>query len=65
MKLLSKVLKGGLAIAMIGLLALTSCNGGKTNASQVTLKVMGYGDNSNAEGQTFKRIVAEFEKANS
>ena len=64
MKLLSKVLKGGLAIAMIGLLALTSCNGGKTNASQVTLKVMGYGDNSNSEGQTFKRIVAEFEKAN-
>jgi len=64
MKLLSKVLKGGLVIAMIGLMAgITSC-GGNSNASKVTLKVMGYGDNSNAEGQTFKRIVSEFEKAN-
>jgi len=28
--------------------------------SQVVLNVFGYGDNSNAEGQTFKRIVDEF-----
>ena len=28
--------------------------------SQVTLNVMGYGDNSNSEGQTFKRICDEF-----
>lgn len=27
---------------------------------KVTLKVMGYGDNSNSEGQTFKRVVDEF-----
>jgi raffinose/stachyose/melibiose transport system substrate-binding protein len=28
--------------------------------STITLNVMGYGDNSNAEGQTFKRICDEF-----
>ena len=28
--------------------------------TQVTLNVMGYGDNSNSEGQTFKRICDEF-----
>jgi len=31
---------------------------------QVTLNIMGYGDNSNAEGQTFKRICEEFMDAN-
>ena len=31
---------------------------------QVTLKIMGYGDNSNSEGQTFKRICEEFEAEN-
>lgn len=31
---------------------------------QVTLNIMGYGDNSNAEGQTFKRICEEFEAEN-
>lgn len=30
----------------------------------VTLNIMGYGDNSNAEGQTFKRICDEFEAEN-
>ena len=29
-------------------------------SSVITLNVMGYGDNSNAEGQTFKRICDEF-----
>lgn len=60
MKLLSKVLKGGLALAMIGLMVgMTSCGGNKASKG-VTLNVMGYGDNSNSEGQTFKRIVDEF-----
>ena len=31
---------------------------------QVTLNIMGYGDNSNSEGQTFKRICEEFEAEN-
>ncbi len=30
----------------------------------VTLNIMGYGDNSNSEGQTFKRICDEFMAAN-
>ncbi len=33
-------------------------------SKQVTLNIMGYGDNSNAEGQTFKRICEEFEAEN-
>ena len=33
-------------------------------ANTITLNVMGYGDNSNAEGQTFKRICEEFEAEN-
>lgn len=57
MKLFSKVLKGAAAIAVVALLA--SCGGAKASKG-VTLKVMGYGDNSNSEGQTFKRIIDEF-----
>ena len=57
MKLFNKVLKGALAVAMVALMA--SCGGAKASKG-VTLKVMGYGDNSNSEGQTFKRIVDEF-----
>lgn len=57
MKLFNKVLKGAMAVAMVALLA--SCGGAKASKG-VTLKVMGYGDNSNSEGQTFKRIVDEF-----
>lgn len=57
MKLFSKVLKGALAVAMVALMA--SCGGAKASKG-VTLKVMGYGDNSNSEGQTFKRVVDEF-----
>ncbi|HOQ92014.1 MAG TPA: extracellular solute-binding protein [Treponemataceae bacterium] len=35
-----------------------------TKSSQTVLKILAYGDNSNAEGQNFVRIVTAFEKAN-
>lgn len=50
-------------IAVVALsLACISCS--KKGGSAVTLNIMGYGDNANSEGQTFKRICDEFMKEN-
>lgn len=51
-----------LAVAALfaALLLVTGCGLGKP----VVVKTMGYGNNSNQEGQTWTRIVAAFEKAN-
>lgn len=51
-------------VLVIAASLLMSCNSKKEKTAkkgaQVTLNVMGYGDNSNSEGQTFKRICDEF-----
>jgi raffinose/stachyose/melibiose transport system substrate-binding protein len=64
MKLSKKVILVSLFAIMA--LGLVFAGGGKDTAksSQVVLKVMGYGDNSNQEGQNFVRIVSAFEAAN-
>jgi len=38
----------------------TGCSKKEAAADKVTLNIMGYGDNANAEGITFKRICEEF-----
>ena len=53
------------AVAMATAMALSVfANGGAEKSGskdgKVVLKIMGYGDNANAEGQTFKRICEEF-----
>ena len=63
MKLSKKVIFDCLfAVLAVGLCFVTGCK--KESAKTVTLNIMGYGDNSNSEGQTFKRICEEFEAAN-
>lgn len=60
MKLSKKVV----LVCMFAILAfgLVFAGGKKESAAnkKVTLNIMGYGDNSNSEGQTFKRICEEF-----
>jgi len=68
MKLSKKVL----FVALFAVLAagLVFANGSKdakpaaSGSGQVTLNIMGYGDNSNPEGQNFARIMTAFQKAN-
>jgi raffinose/stachyose/melibiose transport system substrate-binding protein len=38
--------------------------GDSSSSSKVTLKILGYGDNSNAEGQTLQQIIKDFQAAN-
>jgi raffinose/stachyose/melibiose transport system substrate-binding protein len=53
-----------MAIALVGL-ALTSCGKPAEQApKQIVVKTMAYGDNSNAEGVNWVRIVQAFEKEN-
>jgi len=61
MKLSKVVVKAGLVLGSISLLAgMTSCSKKAKSGNVVTLNIMGYGDNSNSEGQTFKRVTDEF-----
>ena len=64
MKLSKKVVLVSLFAVLA--LGLVFAGGGKDTAKskEVVLKVMGYGDNSNSEGQNFVRIVSAFEAAN-
>ncbi len=49
------------AIAVLVVASMFAGGGSDSGSSAtVTLNVMGYGDNSNSEGQTFKRICEEF-----
>jgi raffinose/stachyose/melibiose transport system substrate-binding protein len=52
-----------LAVAMISML-FVSCQKKEVEEEKVVLKVMGYGDNSNQEGVSWKRIVESFEAEN-
>lgn len=56
----SKVIRACLmAVLAFGML-FTGCAKKEAAPSKVTLNIMGYGDNANAEGLTFKRICEEF-----
>ena len=48
-----------IAVLAFGML-FTGCSKKEAAPSKVTLNIMGYGDNANAEGLTFKRICEEF-----
>ena len=48
-----------MAVLAFGML-FTGCAKKEAAPSKVTLNIMGYGDNANAEGLTFKRICEEF-----
>lgn len=48
-----------MAVLAFGML-FTGCAKKEATPSKVTLNIMGYGDNANAEGLTFKRICEEF-----
>ena len=59
MKLSKKVMLVALfAVLAVGLVFAGGSSEAKSN--KVTLNIMGYGDNANAEGVTFKRICDEF-----
>lgn len=63
MKLSKKVVF--VCIALILAMGMCFAGGGKDAAKgKVTLNILGYGDNSNSEGQVFKRICEEFEAEN-
>jgi raffinose/stachyose/melibiose transport system substrate-binding protein len=65
MKLSKKVLLVALfALLAVGLVFVGCGKGGKGSGGKVVVKAMGYGDNSNPEGQNWVRIVAAFEKEN-
>ncbi len=53
-----------MAVLAFGML-FTGCAKKEAAPSKVTLNIMGYGDNANAEGLTFKRICEEFMAENS
>lgn len=53
-----------LVVALIALGAMIGCGQGKPGAGKVVVKAMAYGDNSNAEGLNWVRIVDAFEKEN-
>lgn len=63
MKLLRNILKGTLFLGSLVLAVFASSCRSKAFGG-VTLKVMGYGDAKNFEGQSFERIVKDFESAN-
>ena len=48
-----------MAVLAFGMI-FTGCSKKPAASSKVTLNIMGYGDNANAEGLTFKRICEEF-----
>jgi raffinose/stachyose/melibiose transport system substrate-binding protein len=67
MKHSGKILMTALfAIVTAGLVFANGTQDSKSGAGsgKIVVKAMGYGDNSNTEGQSWKRIVAAFEKAN-
>lgn len=65
MKFSKNVVKASLAVGLIGLaFGMTSCGKSAAKAENVKINILGYGDNSNSEGQTFKRIAEEFQAAN-
>ena len=53
-------------LLIVGIMIAASgfANGGSDEPEKVTLNVMGYGDNSGAEGINWTRIVAEYSEAN-
>jgi raffinose/stachyose/melibiose transport system substrate-binding protein len=51
-------------LTMISSLFLVSCGGSEKAAEEVVLNVMGYGDNSNAEGIAWNRMVTAFMEEN-
>ncbi|MDT8298886.1 MAG: extracellular solute-binding protein, partial [Spirochaetaceae bacterium] len=57
-------MKKALLLLLVIVLASVSLIGCKKEAEKVTLNVMGYGDNSNQEGISWKRMVTEFMEAN-
>lgn len=60
-------MKKALVICLVMVMAAVAAFAGTTadpKVSNVAVKVLGYGDNSNAEGQNWVRIVAAFEAAN-
>ena len=57
-------MKKALLFLLVIVLASVSLIGCKKEAEKVTLNVMGYGDNSNQEGISWKRMVTEFMEAN-
>lgn len=60
----------GLLMALFAILATGlvfangSADGKSATGGKIVVKAMGYGDNATAEGQSWSRIVADFEKAN-
>ncbi len=56
---MKKFFAAALAVAMISVLFI-SCEKKEEKPETVVLKVMGYGDNSNQEGLTWKRVVESF-----
>jgi len=60
---LSKVVKAGLILGMASMVVgFASCS--KKSSGKVVLNIMGYGDNSDSQGQSFSRINEEFMAAN-
>ena len=53
-------------LLIVGIMIAASgfANGGSDEPEKVTLNVMGYGDNSGAEGINWTRIIAEYSEAN-
>lgn len=56
----SKVILACLMAVLVFGMLFTGCAKKEAAPSKVTLNIMGYGDNANAEGLTFKRICEEF-----
>lgn len=56
----SKVILACLMVVLAFGMLFTGCAKKEAAPSKVTLNIMGYGDNANAEGLTFKRICEEF-----
>lgn len=56
----SKAIIACLMVILAFGMVFTGCSKKEAAADKVTLNIMGYGDNANAEGITFKRICEEF-----
>lgn len=55
---------GALLLAVLVIAGTAFAGGGQEKSEKIVVKAMGYGDNSNQEGVTWKRIVDAFEAAN-